>query len=132
MVSGTINLSKLDFKCESVADIADKHRIYFEKGDNSRVAGWMQVHYRMAFDKNGFPRIYFFNSCKNAIRTIPLMMYDEHKPEDLNTELEDHISDDMRYFCMMNKVKPIEPYTPKYKPIIDPLNQLKLQRYNGG
>lgn len=117
---------------ESVADIADKHRIYFEKGDNSRVAGWMQVHYRMAFDKNGFPRIYFFNSCKNAIRTIPLMMYDEHKPEDLNTELEDHISDDIRYFCMMNKVKPIEPYTPKYKPIIDPLNQLKLQRYNGG
>lgn len=116
---------------ESVADIATKHHIYFEKGDNSRIDGWMQIHYRLAFDENGYPRMYFFNSCKHAIRVFPLMMYDEHKPEDLNTELEDHICDETRYMCMMNKVKPIKQVEQKYKFVNDPLNQLKLERYRG-
>ena len=50
----------------------------------------MQVHYRLQFDDNGYPRMYFFNTCETCIRTIPLMMFSETKPEDLNTELEDH------------------------------------------
>ena len=116
---------------ESVEDIATKNHIYFEKGDNSRIAGWMQIHYRLAFDENGYPRMYFFKSCKDAIRVFPLMLYDEHKPEDLNTELEDHICDETRYICMVNKVKPIKKVEEKYNFVNDPLNQIKLQRYRG-
>ena len=75
---------------ESLAERATKYQVYFQKGDHERLAGWMQVHYRLAFDDNGFAMMYVFRNCKAFIRTIPLLMYDEHKPEDLDTDGEDH------------------------------------------
>ena len=42
---------------ESVAETALKYRLYFEKGDNRRIAGWMQMHYRMQFDAEGYPQM---------------------------------------------------------------------------
>lgn len=74
----------------SIAEEADKRGIWFEKGNNDRIAGWMQVRERMKFDENGFAKLYFFNNCKAIIRCMPLMMFDEHKVEDLDTTLEDH------------------------------------------
>lgn len=91
---------------ESIADTAAKHQVYFTQGDNKRIAGWMQVHYRMAFDDNGYPMMYVFNNCKAFIRTIPLLQYDDHKVEDLNTEGEDHIADETRYFLMSRPISP--------------------------
>lgn len=114
----------------SVAEEADKHQLWFDKGINDRVAGWMQIHERMKFDENGKAMLYIFENCKHAIRTIPLMMYDEHKPEDLDTDLEDHISDMIRYFCMM---RPIAPRIVEEKeiPLYDPLNQFaEMDKYN--
>lgn len=75
---------------ESIADVAAKHQVYFQPGDNKRLPGWMQVHYRLAFDEAGYPMMYIFSNCKAFIRTIPLLQYDEHKPEDLDTDGEDH------------------------------------------
>ena len=34
------------------------------------------------------------------------MMYHKHRPEDLDTELEDHAADESRYFCMMRPIAP--------------------------
>ena len=107
---------------ESVADVAGKHGIYFDKGDNARISGWMQMHYRFAFDDEGIPMMYIFNTCKSFIRTIPLMMYSETHPEDLDTELEDHIADETRYFCMSRPIAPRKKAV--HLPIgDDPLNQ---------
>lgn len=107
----------------SIEDVASDHGIYFDKGDNNRIAGWMQVHYRFAFDCNGKPKMYIFNNCKATIRTLPTLMYDEHKVEDLNTDGEDHIADEIRYMCNKLPIKPI-----KAKEVIDmrddPLNLL--------
>lgn len=106
----------------SIADTAADYGIYFSPGDNERIPGWMQVHYRFQFDDNGFPRMYIFNNCKAFIRTIPLMMYSETHPEDLDTKLEDHCPDEVRYMCMSRPISPIIP--PERKVIIsDPLNQ---------
>jgi hypothetical protein len=69
----------------------------------------MQMHYRLAFDKNGFPMMYVFSTCKAFIRTIPLLQYDEHKPEDVDTDGEDHVADETRYFCMSRPIKPRMP-----------------------
>lgn len=91
---------------ESVADCAAKHGIYFSAGDNERIAGWMQVHYRFAFDENGFPMMYVFNNCKAFIRTMPLLQFSETKPEDLDTTGEDHVADEVRYFLMSRPIKP--------------------------
>jgi hypothetical protein len=91
---------------ESVEESARKHGIYFTPGDNERIAGWMQVHYRLAFDDNGFPMMYVFENCKAFIRTIPALQYDDHKIEDLDTDGEDHVADEVRYFCMSRPIKP--------------------------
>ena len=91
---------------ESVAETAAKHQVYFNKGDNQRIAGWMQCHYRLAFDENGYAMFYVFRNCQQFIRTIPLQVYSVHKPEDLDTEGEDHIADEFRYFCMSRPIKP--------------------------
>lgn len=91
---------------ESIADVAARHQVYFTPGDHKRIPGWMQVHYRLAFDENGFPMMYVFRNCKAFIRTIPLLQYSEHKVEDLDTDGEDHVADEVRYFCMSRPIKP--------------------------
>lgn len=93
---------------ESIAEVAEKYQVYFEKGDHKRIPGWMQVHYRLAFDENGRPEMYIFSNCKAFIRTMPLLQYDEHKPEDLDTDGEDHVADEVRYFLMTRPIKPKE------------------------
>ena len=97
---------------ESVAECASNHGVYFSLGDNERIPGWMQAHYRFAFDENGFPMLYVFNNCKAFIRTMPLLQYSETKPEDLDTTGEDHVADEVRYFLMSRPIKP--------RPIIKP------------
>lgn len=91
---------------ESVADVALKYRIYFKKGDHQRIAGWMQMQYRLQFDENGYPMMYIFSNCKQFIRTIPLLMYDDTHVEDLDTDGEDHVADETRYFCMSRPITP--------------------------
>ena len=85
----------------------------------------MHYHYSFAFDKIGEPMYQVFNTCKHFIRTIPLLIYDEHKVEDINTDMEDHIYDECRYVLMAN---PISPRPNVMKPCRisagDPLNQL--------
>ena len=116
---------------ESIAETAARYGIYFTPGDNQRIPGWMQVHYRLQFDENGYARMYVFNNCKAFIRTMPLMMYSETHPEDLNTKLEDHCPDEVRYMCMSRPVKPIVPVQQKTI-ISDPLDQFtEKQRRRG-
>lgn len=97
---------------ESIAETAAKHQVYFSPGDHKRIPGWMQMHYRFAFDENGFPMFYVFTNCKHFIRTIPLLQYDEHKVEDVDTDGEDHIADAVRYMLMSRPIKPRTPQKP--------------------
>ena len=91
---------------ESIADTAAKHQVFFGKGDNKRIPGWMQLHYRLQFDDNGIPMLYVFKNCKAFIRTRPLLQYDQRVPEDLDTEGEDHAADEARYFLMSRPIAP--------------------------
>ena len=106
---------------ESIADMMAREGVYFSKGDHTRLAGLMQCHYRLAFDDEGFPMFYVCRSCKEFIRTIPVLIYDEKKVEDVDTEMEDHIFDEWKYVCMENPLNPrkSKPWTP---PEEDPLN----------
>lgn len=108
-------------------DTAVRHRVYFEKGNNDRIPGWMQCHYRLAFDGNGYPMMYVFSTCRAFIRTVPLLRYDDHVAEDLDSTMEDHAADEWRYFCMLN---PMKPRTAAEQQIIlcDPLNQIARRK----
>ena len=97
----------------TIINLFNEQGIFFEKGDNKRIPGKMQVHHRMAFDENGYPMMYVFDTCREFIRTIPNLVYDENKVEDIDTECEDHDYDAMRYFFMKNPIA-----SPAPKPII--------------
>ncbi len=106
----------------AIIEEAEKQHIWFEKGINDRIPGWMQIHERLKFDENGRAMLYIFDNCKDTIRVFPLMMFDEHKVEDLDTDMEDHILDSVRYFCMSRPIAP-RMIEVKEKPEYDPLNQ---------
>ena len=105
----------------SIAETAAKHGILFVPGDHKRIAGWMQCHYRLQFDADGYPRMYVLDSCRDFIRTIPSLMFDDHKIEDVDSDMEDHQADEWRYFCQSRPIKPMAA-EPKYQPKGDPLD----------
>jgi hypothetical protein len=80
-------------------------RMIFRKADNSRVpeqgrmAGWDQVRSRLEGDLNFDPMLIFFETCVDTIRTLPALMHDKAKIEDVDTDGEDHAGDETRYAC---------------------------------
>lgn len=91
------------------------NRVQFRRADNKRVGrlgalgGWDQLRARLKGDGER-PMIYFMACCEHAIRTIPTLQHDELRPEDVDTEGEDHAADDVRYACMSR------PYLPANQP----------------
>ena len=108
---------------ESIYETALKYRIYFTPGDNRRIPGWMQMHYRMAFDEEGYPMMYVFSHCRAFLRTVPLLLYSDTVPEDLDTTQEDHAADEARYFCMSRPIPP-QRQESAARPADDPLNMM--------
>ena len=105
---------------ESIAQTAANFGIYFTPGDHARIPGWMQVHYRLQFDENGYAGLYVFDQCKTFIRTMPLMRYSSTSPEDMDTNLEDHCPDEVRYLCMSKPILPTAP-TKHFSFLVNPL-----------
>ena len=108
---------------ESIACMMERrpNYIYWNPGDNTRLPGKMQYHYRFAFDEDGRPMLQVFNTCKHFIRTLPTLVYDEKHVEDVNTEQEDHIYDMCRYVLMEHPISPRKA-TPPPPRVDDPLD----------
>ena len=85
----------------------------------------MQVHYRLAFDGEGYPGLYVFDSCRNFLRTLPALVYDSVHPEDVDTRGEDHIYDMLRYVLMERPIAPPKPAPEALLPD-DPLDLLSF------
>lgn len=109
---------------ESVAAMMERKGVSWDGGDNTRIAGKMQFHYRLAFDGEGRPMLQVFSTCRHFIRTIPALVYDETHVEDINTDMEDHIYDECRYVLMENPIAPRANVKPQ-PPAEDPLDLWK-------
>ena len=106
---------------ESIAQTFARERVYFDKGEHARIDGKMQIHNRLAFDEDGKPMLYVFNTNRHFIRTIPNLVYDDKNVEDIDTDGEDHIYDELRYICMVYPVAPRKNVPPKLV-VYDPLS----------
>lgn len=112
---------------ESVARMMERQGVYWEPGDNTRIAGKMQYHYRLAFDKEGIPMFYTFSTCKHFIRTIPVLVYDQRHVEDVDSSQEDHIYDECRYVFMEHPISPRQ-NEPPVQELFDPLELHQTSR----
>lgn len=81
---------------EDMRPTPDAPGINWRPGYNDRIQGWRQMADRIeGFDDR--PMVWCFDTCVDSIRTIPMLIHDEEKPEDLDTDGEDHAADEWRY-----------------------------------
>lgn len=81
-----------------------------DKRAGSRVTGWAQMRNYLknahpgkskdgrVFLPREFPGLFVFKNCTSFIETIPVLPRDEKNPDDVNTDAEDHVADETRYF----------------------------------
>ena len=90
--------------------------VYFNKADNDRLQGKLQVHKRFKLDEeidtetgevlSDRPMLQVFDSCKGFWRTMLQLREDQRNVEDVDTDQEDHIYDEFRYMCMARPIRP--------------------------
>lgn len=90
----------------STSEIFSRYGINGTPGDATRDQKIKQFHERLRVPRkeNERPMFQVFDSCKQFIRTIPLLQQDEHNPEDVDTTLEDHIYDEQALLFMARPI----------------------------
>lgn len=103
---------------KSIADQFADYKVLWaqaEKGPGSRVAGWQLLRRWLYFERDSSgqvtkqPGLRVFSTCKELIRTLPSLIHDDLKPEDLDSDGEDHCSDALRYHLRSISVLPKTP-----------------------
>ena len=120
----------------SVADIFAEHGVYLTKTSNDRVDGWMAVKEwlkpRVCEDGAERPRLRFFPNCRNIIRCLPLLQYDEKRVNDVRNEPHEltHAPDALRGFCVYWTANGCEPGQAARRKLIDRLepNRRRVRR----
>jgi hypothetical protein len=80
----------------------------FRPADNTRVTGWQQVRARLNGDEEGRPLLFVTADCRDFLRTFPAMQHDRNRVEDIDTDGEDHVADEVRYACMARPVSRVK------------------------
>jgi hypothetical protein len=95
----------------SIGERIRRAGIVFRPADNTRVgkagalSGWDQLRARIAGNEEG-PLLAVFDTCRDFIRTVPVLQHDPMRPEDLDTTAEDHVADEARYACLSRPITP--------------------------
>lgn len=83
---------------QTIAESLIRHGFNVMPASNRRVDGWSLMHQYLRWDEHTKPRMMYFSTCADSIRTIPTLVHDKIKPEDLDSDGEDHAADVDRYF----------------------------------
>ncbi|MFK7943362.1 MAG: hypothetical protein AB8B85_10695, partial [Paracoccaceae bacterium] len=104
--SGPSVAEKLFNKGEGIKNL--RKAVNRRVGNDGAAGGWDEMRARIkgveCNDGVKRPLLYFFSTAVHAIRTIPELIHDKVRPEDLNTKQEDHAADDTRYACMTRPI----------------------------
>lgn len=96
-----------------------QNEINFVAADNDRLNGWTRLreYYRIRHDSDGRPYSWLtiFDTCRSTIRTVPELVHDSVRVEDVDTDGEDHAADAQRYFVMSRPVPAEMPVPSKYQ-----------------
>lgn len=74
----------------SPADIYQAQMIPIMPANNDRVNGWQRMREYLDAMPDGKPGLIFFDTCVNTLRTLPDMQRAKNRPEDMDTDGEDH------------------------------------------
>ena len=85
---------------ESIAETFARNGVPMVQADKERINGWQRLRAWLRDAPDGKPWMMVHPDCAYAIRTIPSLVMDAHKPEDVDTDGDDHAADAIRYFVM--------------------------------
>jgi hypothetical protein len=109
---------------ESVADIMAEAGVFLTPSDNNRLLGKQQFHERLRVPEDGERPMYMIsNECTHFWRTLPSLPLDDKKPEDVDTDAEDHVYDESRYGMMSRPITP-ESRKPDDSPVQKVINRI--------
>lgn len=82
----------------------------FQRADNNRALGWQHMYSRLDWDEvdDGEPMLYVTEDCRDWWRTVPALQHDDHRTEDVDSDMEDHAGDDTRYACASRPVSRVK------------------------
>jgi len=103
-----------------VREMLQEAGVEFEYANNDRVSGWIQVRNFLAWERDPEddslelasllrrPKLFVMRDpnepgktlAPNLVRTLPILIADKNKVEDVDTDTEDHAGDTLRYFLM--------------------------------
>jgi phage terminase large subunit len=101
---------------ESIAETFARAGVPMVQADKDRVNGWQRLRAWLRDAPDGKPWMVVSPDCHYAIRTIPALVMDVHKPEDVDSDGEDHAADAIRYFCMSRPSPTREDTKPRCAP----------------
>lgn len=111
----------------SIADTYAEHGVVLTRADTDRIARWNRVRNYLADAPDGKPWLQIFSTCANLIRTLPAMVHDRRKPEDLDTDAEDHAVDALGFF-LATRPEPAAPSRPGYASATEELIAREVER----
>lgn len=83
---------------EIIAEEFIKVGLNVEPADNRRILGWNRMREYLSAAPDEKPWWQIFSNCHNLIRTMPQLIYDRNKIEDVSAECEDHAAESCRYY----------------------------------
>lgn len=89
---------------ESILETFQRYRVPAEASNNDRKNGWQRIQELLRDAPDGQPWLQVHPSCRYLIRTLPAAVQDDHEPDDVDTEGDDHALDALRYWAMSRPV----------------------------
>ncbi len=106
-----------DPRASVAKDMAAKpFSVVWTVADKARKQGWQQMRklLRGAMPSSTgireTPGLFVFERCTQFIRTVPALCRNENDPDDVDTDTEDHIGDEVRYRCRPKSTRPSQRY----------------------
>ena len=77
--------------------LAKRHWLTLKPGTKNRLGRVATLHNWLSIAPDGLPYMLVTENCEHLIRTLPLLVYDPYKVEDVDSSLEDHLYDALTY-----------------------------------
>lgn len=84
----------------SILDQFIAENIKFSPASNNRQNGWMAIRHWLSMAPDGKPYMQILSRCNFLIKNFPMLVYDETKKDDLDTDGPDDEADALRYLCI--------------------------------
>ncbi len=88
---------------DKIKEALPDHETLFKPANNDRIGGWAIMHNWLSLAPDGLPYWVITKNCKNLLRTLPQVVHDENRLEDIDTGGPDHAADAARYGLIHTK-----------------------------